>query len=72
MSPDFIRKRLRWLSESYRVYLRDTTKVSEQHIKALQKSTLEFMELIEPDISLQMSSLALEDLKEEGEYDGGD
>ena len=60
------------MSESYHVYLRDTTKVSEQHIKALQKSALEFMELIEPDISLQMSSLALEDLKEEGEYDCGD
>ena len=72
MSPDFIRKRRRWLSESYCVYLRDTTKVGEQHIKALQKSAVQFMELIEPDISLQMSSLTLENSKEKEEYDGGE
>ena len=29
MSPDFIKNRLRWLGESYRVYLRDTNKINE-------------------------------------------
>ena len=30
-SPDFIQKRLRWIVESYRVYLRDTNKINQQH-----------------------------------------
>ena len=38
MSPDFIKNRLRWLGESYRVYLRDTKKINEGHIEALKSS----------------------------------
>ena len=33
---DFIKKRLRWVGESYRVYLRDTNKINEQHRDALK------------------------------------
>ena len=36
MSPDFINKRLRWMGESYRVYLRDANKINEQHNVALK------------------------------------
>ena len=45
-SPDFIKKRLRWMGKSYRVYLRDTNKMREQHNDALQESSQNFMELI--------------------------
>ena len=38
MPPDFIKKRLRWMGESYRVYLRDTNKINEKHVQALKTS----------------------------------
>ena len=38
-SPDFIKKRLRWMGESYRVYLRHSNKIREQHNEALQESS---------------------------------
>ena len=72
MQPEFIKKRLRWLGESYRVYLRDTSNTSKQHMQALQRSATEFMELIEQDISDQMAALSVEDHDDENEYDGGD
>ena len=34
-SPDYIKKHLRWLSEAYRVYLRDTDTAAAQHLDAL-------------------------------------
>ena len=34
-SPDYIKKRLRWLSKAYRVYLRDTDAAAAQHLEAL-------------------------------------
>ena len=55
MPPDFIKKRLRWLGESYRVYLRDTNKIDEIHLKALKVSasrTMEFVNEIQEDHSL--------------------
>jgi hypothetical protein len=36
---DYIRVRLRWLSEAYRVYLRDTALMAQFHTKALQTIT---------------------------------
>ena len=38
-SLDFIKKRLRWMGESYRVFLRDTNKINEQHRDALMASS---------------------------------
>ena len=35
-SPDFIKSRLRWLGDSYRSYLRDTEKIQNQHLAALE------------------------------------
>ena len=46
MPPDFIKKRLRWLGESYRVYLRDTNKINDLHNTALKKSAKTAVELI--------------------------
>jgi hypothetical protein len=30
--PDYIKKRLRWLGDSFRMYLRDTTIIQHQHV----------------------------------------
>ena len=34
---DYIKKRLRWLSECYRVYLRDTEVLASQHNQCLRE-----------------------------------
>lgn len=44
--PDFIKNRLRWLGESYRTYLRDTTAINEQHRAALEKASAAVMKLL--------------------------
>lgn len=46
-SPDFIKKRLRWLGDSYRIYLRDTCAIQDQHREALASASLELMRIIE-------------------------
>ena len=37
--PDFIKARLRWLGDSYRLYLRDTAAINVQHNNALQEAS---------------------------------
>jgi hypothetical protein len=44
--PDFIKKRLRWMGDSYMLYLRDTPKISLQHNEALNEATEAIMHLI--------------------------
>ena len=43
---DTIKQRLRWMSESYRVYLCYTTKTSEQHLAALDEATASVLALL--------------------------
>jgi hypothetical protein len=38
-SPDFMKKRLRWEGDSYRLYLRDTAAIQERHTKAVRKAS---------------------------------
>ena len=45
MNPDFIKSRLRWLGDSYRLYLRDTAVLQLKHIAALEQSLFEFISL---------------------------
>jgi hypothetical protein len=45
MNPDFIKSRLRWLGDSYRLYLRDTAVLQLKHIAALEQSSFEFISL---------------------------
>ena len=71
-SPDFIKKRLRWMGESYRVYLRDTNKINEQHKDALEPSLQATMELIETVEDVTIEQLSPEDAVQAGEYDDGD
>jgi hypothetical protein len=43
---DYIKKRLRWLGNSFRMYLRDTAIIQHQHVHALLTALQEVMELI--------------------------
>ncbi len=45
MNPDFIKSRLRWMGDSYRLYLRDTVILQINHINALERASDEFSTL---------------------------
>ncbi len=44
--PDYIKKRLCWLGDSFRMYLRDTLAIQLQHVNALREASREGMDLI--------------------------
>jgi hypothetical protein len=44
--PDYIKKRLHWLGDSFRMYLRDTVIIQHQHVDALVAALQEVMDLI--------------------------
>ncbi len=44
--PDYIKKRLRWMGDSFRMYLRDTRVIEDQQRKAFRASSEEVMDLI--------------------------
>jgi hypothetical protein len=44
--PDYIKKRLTWLGDSFRMYLRDTAIIQHQHVDALLAALQEIMDLI--------------------------
>ena len=45
-SPDYIKKRLRWLGDSFRMYLRDTAVIQHQHVDALHLASQAVMDLL--------------------------
>ena len=45
-APDYIKKRLRWPGDSFRMYLRDTAIIQHQHVDALLATLQEVMDLI--------------------------
>jgi hypothetical protein len=59
--PDFIKKRLCWLGDSFRLYLRDTAIIQHQHADALLAALQEVMELI---ASLPKDVIALSTMTE--------
>jgi hypothetical protein len=44
--PDYIKKRLRWLGDSFRMYLRDTAIIQHQHVDAFLAALQEVTDLI--------------------------
>jgi hypothetical protein len=46
MQPDFIKSRLRWMGDSYRLCLQDTSILQQKHLKALDRTSTEFTTLI--------------------------
>ena len=61
-SPDYIKKRLRWLGDSFRMYLRDTAVIQHQHINALQTASQAIMDLLSalPEDVIALSSTMTE------------
>jgi hypothetical protein len=59
-SPDYIMKRLYWMVDSCRMYLRDTHVLQDQHRKALRASSEEVMDLVSalPDDILRLSIMS--------------
>jgi len=46
MSPVFMTSRLRWMGDSYKLYLRDTSILQHKHIDALKKESDKLMKLL--------------------------
>jgi hypothetical protein len=60
--PDYIKKRLRWLGDSFRMYLRDTAIIQHQHVDTLLAALQEVMDLIS---ALPTDVIALSTMMEE-------
>jgi hypothetical protein len=45
-SPEYIKKRLHWLGDSFRMYQRDTAIIQHQHVSTLLADLQEVMDLI--------------------------
>jgi hypothetical protein len=67
MPASYIQKRLRWMGDSFKMYLRDTSAIQGKHVDALQASSAEVMKLLttQPDdvvrLANSMSTFAVED-----------
>ncbi len=61
-SPDYIKKRLHWLEDSFRMYLRDTSVIQHQHVDALQTASQALMDLLSalPEDVIALSSTMTE------------
>ena len=59
--PDYIKKRLRWLVDSIRMYLRDTAIIQHQHVDALLAALQKVMDLI---AALPTNAIALSTMTE--------
>ena len=46
MPASYIQKRLRWMGDSFKIHLRDTSAIQGKHVDALQASSAEVMKLI--------------------------
>jgi hypothetical protein len=44
--PDYIKKRLFWLGDSFRMFLQDTLAIQLQHVNALREASREVTDLI--------------------------
>ncbi len=55
--PDYIKKRLCWLGDSFRMYLRDTAIIQHQHVNALLAALQEVMDLALPKDVIALSTM---------------
>ena len=60
-SPEFIKKRLRWMGDSFRIYLRDTAIINSQHREALALASSQTSEFITEAIATSMAYLRVAD-----------
>ena len=66
MSPVFMTSRLRWMGESYKLYLRDTSVLQQQHVDALSNESDEVTRLLGNNRDILPNIVPLDD--EMGEY----
>ncbi len=61
-SPDYIKKRLCWLGDYFRMYLCDTSVIQHQHVDALQTASQAVMDLLSalPEDVIALSSTMTE------------
>jgi hypothetical protein len=69
--PNFMKKRLRLMGESYCVYFRGTNKVNEQHVEALNESSQAVINLLKSVSYGNIDQLSDVEARESGKYDGG-
>ena len=67
MSPSFMKARLRWLGDSYRLYLRDTSIIQEKHMLALNKSSEDITKIVGENCMTLPTLVPIDD--EMGNYD---
>ncbi len=58
MSPSFIQKRLRWLGDSFKMYVRDTKAIQDKHLLALQSASSDIMAIIRTPLDDAVCSTA--------------
>ena len=69
-SPDFIKSRLRYMGDSYRFYLRDTSVIQHQHIEALKTNSILITKLLGPNHSALPDTVPID--YDMGNYDDND
>jgi len=57
MSPEFIMSRLRWMGNSFRMYLRDTEAIQNKHLDVLREASQAIIDLIELNEESLLSQL---------------
>jgi hypothetical protein len=53
MPPEFIKSRLRWMGDSFRMYLRDTAIIQDKHRDILQAASQQIIDLINNGLAQQ-------------------
>jgi hypothetical protein len=66
MNPDFMKSRLRWMGESYRLYLHDTLILQQKHVNTLKKDSEDQLRLLGRNCDI-LPNIVPED-NEMGEY----
>ena len=69
MSSDFIKKRLRWMGDSYQLYLRDTDVIHDQHSKALSEATARVLGLLQENLGPDVIPEEVAEDNEMGNYE---
>ena len=58
MSPEFIKSRLRWMGNSFRMYLRDTAIIQDKHRDVLRAASQEIIDLLDAGVNQLNITLA--------------
>jgi hypothetical protein len=66
MTHDFMKSCLRWMGESYRLYLRNTSILQQKHVDALSKESDKVMQLLGNNRDILPNIVPVDD--EMGEY----